>query len=444
MTQSPPSGTHGDEQPAQGTPWFPPPGQAGEYSQPPPQYGYGQPPGRQPGYGPPPGGQAGYGPAGYGPAGYGPPPGGGWPPPWPSAPKPGVIPLRPLAVGEILDGAFSSIRQNPKATLGLAAILMTITGVISTTTTLIMSNLVGGISEPTLPQRPTSAQVWHYFGHILAIQGAPALVSVLLAVLVQGILAGLLTAVIGRGVLGHRITIRQAWQMAAPRLPALIGAAFAVLGLLVGVWAVLGLVLVILSLAGAPTAAIVGLGVLGAFPEIAVTIWFGVMLSLAAPAVVLERQGPLRSLRRSWRLVRRSFWRVFGILLLAGLIVVLANSILELPFIAGAVLAGFGSTLSGHAPGLAVTLVAAVGSIVAGTVTRPISAGVVVLLYMDMRMRKEGLDLAMQTAAGSEQAPGDEFASVWRPPSAGLGSQPGGPPAGPDLPPPVAGPPPSW
>jgi hypothetical protein len=61
-----------------------------------------------------------------------------------------------------------------------------------------------------------------------------------------------------------------------------------------------------------------------------------------------------------------------------------------------------------------------------------------------MRMRKEGLDLALQTAAGSEQAPGDEFASVWRPPSAGLGSQPGGPPAGPDLPPPVAGPPPSW
>src|SRR3984957_10908449 len=178
MTQSPPSGTHGDDQSAQGTPWFPPPGQAGEYSQPPPQYGYGQPPGRQPGYGPPPGGQAGYGPAGYGPppggqagygpAGYGPPPGGGWPPPRPSAPKPGVIPLRPLAVGEILDGAFSSIRQNPKATLGLAAILMTITGVISTTTTLIMSNLVGGISEPTLPQRPTSAQVWHFVGRVFA------------------------------------------------------------------------------------------------------------------------------------------------------------------------------------------------------------------------------------------------------------------------------------
>jgi hypothetical protein len=464
MTQSPPSGTHGEDQPVPGTPWFPPPGQEGQYSQPPPQYGYGQPPGHQPGYGPagygPPGyGQAGYGqapggpagygpppgrPAGYGPAGYGPPPGGGWPPPRPSAPKPGVIPLRPLAVGEILDGAFSSIRQNPKATLGLAAILMTITGVISTTTTLVMSNIVGGISEPTLPQNATPAQAWHFFGHILAIQGAPALVSVLLAVLVQGILAGLLTAVIGRGVLGHRITIRQAWQMAAPRLPALIGATFAVLGLLVGVWAVLGLVLLVMALAGVPTAVIVGVGVLGAFPEIAVTVWFGVMLSLAAPAVVLERQGPLRSLRRSWQLVRRSFWRVFGILLLAGLIVVLANSILELPFIAAGVLAGFGDALSGHAPGLAVTLVAAVGSIVAGTVTRPISAGVVVLLYMDMRMRKEGLDLALQTAAGNEQVPGDEFASVWRPPSAGPESQPGGPTAGPGLPPPAAGPPPSW
>jgi hypothetical protein len=323
---------------------------------------------------------------------------------------------------------------------------MTIAGVITTTITLIMRGLTGGISQTTLGPNATSAQVWHFVGRVFAVLGAPALVSIVLAILMQSILAGLLTAVIGRGVLGHRITAGEAWRIAAPRLPAVVGAAFAVVGILVALWALLGLVLLGLSLAGAPTALIVGLGVLGFFPVLVLTIWFGVMLSLATPAVVLERQGPLQSLRRSWRLVSRSFWRVFGILLLAGLIVAIAGGILQFPFAiaSGATAFGSGGVLSGNGPGVVSTLIGAVGGIVASTVTRPIAAGVIVLLYVDMRMRKEGLDLALQTAAGSEQAPGDEFATVWRPPADNPIFQPGAPMTTSDTPPPAAGTPPSW
>jgi hypothetical protein len=160
---------------------------------------------------------------------------------------------------------------------------------------------------------------------------------------------------------------------------------------------------------------------------------------------MLERQGPIQSLRRSGQLVKRSFWRVFGILLVAGLIVAIAGSILKVPFsLAG----GLSTTVnfSGHRIGVASvtgTLIGAVGGIVAGTVTRPIAAGVIVLLYMDMRMRKEGLDLALQTAAGSEQVSGDEFASVWRPPTGGPTVPPAGPMT-PQAPPPAAGAPPPW
>ena len=68
---------------------------------------------------------------------------------------------------------------------------------------------------------------------------------------------------------------------------------------------------------------------------------------------------------------------------------------------------------------IAAVIIGAVGSIVAGAVTRPISAGVTVLLYLDMRMRKEGLDLALQSAAGGQPLTGDEFETVWRPPAAG-------------------------
>jgi hypothetical protein len=146
--------------------------------------------------------------------------------------------------------------------------------------------------------------------------------------------------------------------------------------------------------------------------------------------VVLERDGPARSLARSWRLVQRSFWRVFGISLLAGLIVGVTAAVLQIPFtlIAGAAGGGNGY-FPGTAGSLVGTVIAAVGSIVAGSVARPISAGVAVLLYVDLRMRREGLDLVLQTAtAGGSVPTGDEFASLWRPGARGPAGQGAAPP----------------
>ena len=69
-----------------------------------------------------------------------------------------------------------------------------------------------------------------------------------------------------------------------------------------------------------------------------------------------------------------------------------------------------------------------------GAITQPISADVAVLLYVDLRMRREGLDLALQNASSDGQPPGDNLATVWRP--AGPG-----PEAGPS--PPATGAPPA-
>jgi hypothetical protein len=56
-----------------------------------------------------------------------------------------------------------------------------------------------------------------------------------------------------------------------------------------------------------------------------------------------------------------------------------------------------------------------------GAITRPLLAGVTVLLYVDMRMRKEGLDLVLRDAAQNQQMTGEEFAGLWRAPDAGPG-----------------------
>jgi hypothetical protein len=312
----------------------------------------------------------------------------------------------------------------------MSAILLTIYGVVSTGASLALRGVVGAVQFPAAGQQLTPAQTHHLLVQFFGIGLPAALVVVVLAFLVEIVLTGLLTVVIGRGVLGRKVTMGEAWRIGRPRLPAVLGAWLLSGLIIVGMWVALFVVILILVAVHAGPAA-AAIGVLGGIAVFCLTIWFGVSFSLAAPVVVLEGYGPANALRRSWRLVRRSFWRIFGILLLTVLIVAVASAVLQVPFSIAASLAGGSGQLFGLMGTRTVTavIIAAVGNIVAGAVTRPISAGVTVLLYLDMRMRKEGLDLALQGAAQNQQMTGDEFATLWRPPAGGAATWPaaGGP-----------------
>ena len=166
------------------------------------------------------------------------------------------------------------------------------------------------------------------------------------------------------------------------------------------------------------------LGVLGGIGCVVLEILLVVRLSLTLPAVVLERISPVAAIKRSWHLTDRSFWRLFGILLLTAVIVGIAGDVLAIPFSLVAAAIGHGSAgvfTVATTTSAAALIVGAIGSILAATVTRPISAGVSVLLYVDLRMRREGLDLTLRSVAQDQPLTGDEFASVWQPPAAGQG-----------------------
>src|ERR1700678_140719 len=192
----------------------------------PQQPGYGPGPNAEPGYhqGPPfgqPGyGQQGYGQQGYGQQGYGQPQYGGgpygqWVPP---APKPGVIPLRPLNVGEILDGAFNAVRRNPKATVGLAAIVMTVSGIFTAVIGLLTRHAADNLQYPVAGQTYTSAQLGHFYAGFAKVFIPLFVGTLLVQFVVDTCLTGILTAVIGNSVLGRQVSISEAWRLARPRL----------------------------------------------------------------------------------------------------------------------------------------------------------------------------------------------------------------------------------
>ena len=366
--------------------WTPPQGWAPQ--QPPPYV----PPGQQP-YVPP--GQQPYVPPGQPQAGWGPPPGAFRPPPPP--PKPGIIALRPLGVGEILDGAISAIRGYPRMMLGLSAVVAAITQVLIVPVTWLLLRDSGDRafsfdqSTATTPEQDVT-----FAASAITATGVQVVVTLVASL----VLTGILTVAVSRAVLGQSISARDAWDQARPRLPALLGVTGLVLLIMLGL-AVLALAPgVILAVASAPTATIVIAFVLGIPAFVVVAAYLYTAFALAPPAIVLERQGVVASLRRSRSLVRGAWWRTFGILLLVNLIAQVLAGILGVPFTVLTLLVAWvtGDGLNVYA--ILPLLVTALGTIVASAVTWPFTAVSTALIYVDRRMRREALDLELAGAAG--------------------------------------------
>jgi hypothetical protein len=342
-------------------------------------------------------------PQGPYPQGPYPPAGGyGYPPP----PKPGIIALRPLSLGDILDGTVKMIRSHPKATLGLSAIIGAVAALPVAIGDAIYFRELGGLFDPSAPS-PTGEPSLPVGG--MVAQYAGTAVSALITFVAVTLLTGLLTRVLGRAVFGGRITVGEAWRMTRARVWALLG-----LGLLV---------IVILALPGVLVGPLIAIGVAADLPALAViggvlalawivyVVFVATRLALAPVALVLERLGVVASMRRSSGLVKGDWWRVFGILLLTQVIIGVVGGVLSMPFALGSMALAFlgaGSVAAGAATAILLTL----GQTLTATLTYPFTAGVTGLLYADRRMRAEGFDLTLQTAATQrEQVPVDD---LWR------------------------------
>jgi hypothetical protein len=191
------------------------------------------------------------------------------------------------------------------------------------------------------------------------------------------------------------MSLREAWAAVRPLLLRLLGLAV-VVGLAVWGTFVLGLVAA-LALGAALGGAGIALGVLLGLGAAVAAVLVYVRLSLAPSAMVLERAGVVASLRRSSALVRGDAWRVLGVLLLVLVITTFISQVLQTPF----AVRSFGAGLSGEATTFSTTdvVLQSIGSALALTVVAPFGAAVRALLYVDRRMRAEGLDVSLAAAA---------------------------------------------
>ena len=379
----------------------------------PQQPSYGQPSYGQPQYGQPQHGQPGYGQPQYGQPQYGQPQYGSGAAPTgftgaqgvyvghTTAARPGIIPLRPLRVGEFLDGSFGALRSNPRVMLGLTAMVMSVVMVVAVLAELAATRYLPGIVTWLVGGAGTDPEAVDLTGAdsgSLILQGTAAL----LMLLVSPMITGMLTYSVSRSVLGSRATVAEVWQACRRQLGWLL-----LLTIVVGLGLTAITALGVLGVVGAvalgtevSTAAGVVVGILAVGLAVVGLVWFSIRTLLAAPALVLEKLGMGTALARGWRLSRGAFWRLLGLYVLTNIVVNVVTSVLMTPLTIGIAFAAYATPSP-----IVMAIVTGVLYTVLYTITIAFLASVVALLYIDVRMRREGLDVEL-TAAASRLAEG--------------------------------------
>jgi hypothetical protein len=296
------------------------------------------------------------------------------------ASTPAPIRFRPMPLPELLDELFRLYRRHFSLIVGVS-LLVALPGLVWT--------LVTGT------YRLNSASYANLF--VTTGTSTPTFNSQQLSNLVGPILLGLLGSLI---LLPFSLgAVYRAVADVALGRPATIGTVLR--ETLARYWPLLGLIgLLILMFIGWIIAEIIGF-VLLILPGLAVfcaAAYLAVRWSLTVAAMMAEDIGPIRGLGRSWNLVSGSWWRTLGILLIVGIL----QSIISYGLV---ILFGLIATL--FTTGDFQAAIVQIGGTLLGALVSPITTIAVTLLYFDLRVRKEGLDLdqlAQQTSPGPAPA----------------------------------------
>jgi len=258
------------------------------------------------------------------------------------------MPLRPMTAGDVLDGGIEVIKAAPRAVLGIAAAIVVPLELLSAwlqRETLADRGLGGALSAASSTTSPVA--------DITATTGVLFVLS--------GVALSIVTAAIA--------TLMSAWYADCDERPGeALAAAFRCVPALTVAW----LAVHVLEAAG-----LVGLavGAVLVMPLFAVT----------APAIAIERLGPWRAVRRSMRLVQPHYGMVLGRVLLVAVI----------DLVLTVALSGVALAFRSFDWGWTIDAFCSAGS---ALITVPFVAATATLIYFDLRVRSEGLDLELGIA----------------------------------------------
>jgi hypothetical protein len=311
--------------------------------------------------------------------------------------------LRPLRLVELLDQAIRLYRRNFFKFVGIISVVLIPTTVLNLLFSLL--SMSGLLTQMHGPERLRTVNPFALFGpgYFIGLAGN-CLLAIVTMILLQGVALAALTYAATGSYFGRPIGLVDAYHKILGHLPRLIGA-MAVALLITATLAIWSF-----------------LPCIGWFTGMGAWIFFMmVILYLIAPVIVLEKQPALRAIRRAWDLTRQRFWWVVGFLLILYLfnLLITAGPLLLLQTAFQAI---FGNPFLSDTPTAAYaiqTLTPSLVSLAGSLIYTPLHMTCMTLMYLDLRVRTEGLDLALQAADASTDVD-DILAQAPEPEAGGL------------------------
>jgi len=255
------------------------------------------------------------------------------------------VPLRPMRLVDVMDGAFAVLKSQPRAVTLLILPLVLPVSLLQAYLARDSANgaIVEFFSSPGRLGRVFDGQRWSVVVYLLD----------LLVLSVAGVLMGKMLAMWFEGQLPDAVAVLRA---SGRLIPSAI-AAFVLVHLFEGISVIA-----------------FGVGTLLVIP----------LLSLTSPVVGIERLGPIAAMRRSWALTRRHYKHSCAFALFGASVVFLLG--LLFGWLPSTIAAGLGDDGYGW-------IVVGLASVIFATISTAFVAIGSVIFYLDLRVRNEGMDI---------------------------------------------------
>jgi hypothetical protein len=263
--------------------------------------------------------------------------------------------LRPLRVGEMLDVAIKIYTRNALTMWKIVALVVFPVYALSAVVTL--STLPDDLLDPRFG---TETQSFEQFDDQMWTFLAAELILVIVTLVTSTVATAACMKAVSDVYVGAKPEAGSSLRFAGRRAHSLV-------------W--IGVVSVILALLAAIALIVPG-----------VWLWFG--WSVAVPVLLVEGLKGTKALGRSFGLVKGRWWPVFGALMVGYILAGIVSGAL------GALALPLVGTNSGDSIVLT-TVVNTIINAVGGLIVTPFSAALVAVIYFDLRVRKEGFDLAL-------------------------------------------------